>query len=155
MNRQNLFADGPWDVENEENGLRHRVFRRPDAARMGASLWELKPGASGMTWHMHYGAEEMFFVLSGRVLFRTPAGEEELSAGDYVSCPEGRAGLHAYGNPYDEPARVLGISAGGFPDVVAYPEHGYAWVATRDPDPDLPADPADPGIIQRFDFRME
>ena len=153
MNRQNLFADGPWDVENEENGLRHRVFRRPDAARMGASLWELKPGASGMTWHMHYGAEEMFFVLGGRVLFRTPEGEEELAAGDYVSCPEGRAGLHAYSNPYDVPARVLGISAGGFPDVVAYPEHGYAWVATRDPDG--PADAADPGIIERFDFRME
>jgi uncharacterized cupin superfamily protein len=153
MNRQNLFADGPWDVENDENGLLHRVFRRPDAARMGASLWQLEPGAPGMKWHMHYGAEEMFFVLSGRVLFRTPEGEEELAAGDYVSCPEGRAGLHAYSNPYDVPARVLGISAGGFPDVVAYPDHGYAWVATRDPD--VPADAADPGIIQRFDFRME
>jgi uncharacterized cupin superfamily protein len=155
MNRQNLFADSPWDVENDENGLLHRIFGRPDNARMGASLWELKPGAEGMRWHMHYGAEEMFFVLSGRVLFRTMDGEEEFSAGDYVSCPEGRAGLHAYSNPFDEPARVLGISAGGFPDVVAYPEHGYAWVATRDPDPDLPADPSDPGIIQRFDFRME
>jgi uncharacterized cupin superfamily protein len=104
---------------------------------------------------MHYGAEEMFFVLSGRVLFRTQDGEEELGAGDYVSCPEGRAGLHGYSNPYDEPARILGISAGGFPDVVAYPEHGYAWVATRDPDPDLPPDPSDPGIIQRFDFQMD
>ena len=155
MNRQNLFADGPWDVENDENGLLHRIFRRPDKARMGASLWELTPGAPGMRWHMHYGAEEMFFVLSGRVVFRTIEGEEELTAGDFVSCPEGRAGLHAYSNPYDEPARVLGISAGGFPDVVAYPEHHYAWVATRDPDPDLPADPSDPGIIQRFAFRME
>ena len=153
MNRQNLFADGPWDVENDENGLLHRIFWRPDDARMGASLWELTPGAPGMRWHMHYGAEEMFFVLSGRVVFRTIEGEEELTAGDFASCPEGLAGLHAYSNPYDEPARVLGISAGGFPDVVAYPEHHYAWVATRDPD--LPADPSDPGIIQRFDFRLE
>jgi uncharacterized cupin superfamily protein len=152
MNRQNLFADVPWDVENDENGLLHRIFWRPEGARMGASLWELKPGAPGMRWHMHYGGEEMFFVLSGRVVFRTPEGEEELGAGDFVFCPEGRAGLHAYGNPHDEPARVLGISAGGFPDVVAYPEHEYAWVATRDPD--LPATD-DPGIIQRFDFRME
>jgi uncharacterized cupin superfamily protein len=153
MNRQNLFADGPWDVENDENGLLHRIFWRPDNARMGASLWELTPGAPGMRWHMHYGAEEMFFVLSGRVVLRTIEGEEELTAGDFVSCPEGRAGLHAYSNPYDQPARVLGISAGGFPDVVAYPEHHYAWVATRDPD--LPGDPSDPGIIQRFDFRLE
>jgi uncharacterized cupin superfamily protein len=94
----------------------------------------------------------MFFVVSGRPVFRTPAGEEELAPGDFVFCPQGRTGLHAYGNPHDEPARVLGIGHGTFPDVVAYPEHGYAWVATRDPD--LPAGD-DPGIIQRFDVRLE
>ena len=154
MNRQNLFADVPWDSDERgpETGLVHRAFWRPDNARMGATLWDLAPGAPGMRMHMHYGAEEMFFVLSGRIVFRTPEGEEELAAGDFVFCPEGRAGLHAYGNPYDEPARVLGIGAGSFPDVVAYPEHEYAWVATRDPE--LPAGD-DPGIIQRFDFRLE
>jgi uncharacterized cupin superfamily protein len=152
MTDQNLFADVPWDGESEETGLRHRVFWRPDDARMGATLWELEPGASGMRMHMHYGGEEMFFVLSGRPVFRTLETERELAPGDFVFCPEGRAGLHAYSNPHDEPARVLAIAAGSFPDVVAYPEHEYAWVATRDPE--LPAD-GDPGIILRFDFRME
>jgi uncharacterized cupin superfamily protein len=154
MNRQNLFSDA-WDGENEENRMRHQVFWRPDDARMGATLYELAPGASGMHWHMHFGAEEMFFVLSGRLVFRTPDGEEELAQGDFVFCPEGRAGLHAYSNPGDEPARILGISAGSFPDVVAYPEHGYAWVATRDPDPELLARGGDPGIISRFEIPIE
>ena len=154
MNRQNLFAD-VWDVENDQNGLLHRIFWRPKNARMGASLWELRPGAEGMRWHMHYGAEEMFFVLSGRPVFRTPAGEEELVPGDFVFCPEGRAGLHAYRNPHDEPARILAMSAGSFPDVVAYPEDGYAWVATRDPDPALLAQGGDPGIIARFEIPIE
>ena len=155
MNRQNLFADGPWDSEERgpETGLVHRAFRRPDNARMGATLWDLAPGAAGMRMHMHYGAEEMFFVLSGRPLWRDLESEEELASGDFVFCPEGRSGLHAFSNPHDEPARILAISAGGFPDVVAYPDHGYAWVATRDPE--LPAAAEDPGIIQRFDFRME
>jgi uncharacterized cupin superfamily protein len=154
MNRQNLFADFPWDVEKDENGLRHRIFWRPDNARMGASLWELKAGAEGMRWHMHYGGEEMFFLLSGRLVFRTPEGEEELAPGDFVFCPEGRAGLHAYRNPYDEPARILAISTGSsFPHVVAYPEHGYAWVDTP-AGADLPGG-EDPGIVQRFDFTME
>jgi quercetin dioxygenase-like cupin family protein len=152
MNRQNLFADVPWDGEGEETGLAHRAFWRPENARMGATLWELRPGAEGMRWHMHYGAEEMFFVLAGRPLFRTMEGEEELAPGDFVFCPEGRAGLHAYCNPHDEPARVLAMSAGGYPDVVAYPEHNYAWVATRVPE--LPPG-EDPGIIARFDFRMD
>ena len=47
------------------------------------------------------------------------------------------------------------MSAGSFPDVVAYPEHGYAWVATRDPDPELLARGGDPGIIARFEIPIE
>ena len=44
------------------------------------------------------------------------------------------------------------MSAGGYPDVVAYPEDGYGWVATRVPE--LPAG-EDPGIIARFAFEPE
>ena len=47
------------------------------------------------------------------------------------------------------------MSAGSFPDVVAYPEDGYAWVATRDPDPELLAKADDPGIIARFEIPTE
>ena len=104
MIRQNLFSD-EWDGHDEEDGTRNRVFWRPDYARMGATLYELAPGAPGMRMHMHFGAEEMFFVLSGRPVLRNKDGEEELAAGDFVFCPEGRAGQHAFSNPTEEPAR--------------------------------------------------
>jgi hypothetical protein len=81
--------------------------------------------------------------------------EEKLAPGGFVFCPEGRAGLHTFSNPTEEPVGILAISAGGFPDVVAYPEHGYAWVATRDPQPDLLAKGGDPGIIVRFEIPIE
>jgi len=42
--------------------------------------------------HMHYGVEEMFFVLSGTLTVRTPEGEEELSSGDVVYFPEAGTG---------------------------------------------------------------
>jgi uncharacterized cupin superfamily protein len=154
MTRQNLFS-GEWDGDDDEIATRRRVFWRPDDARMGATLYELAPGADEDRLHMHYGAEEMFFVLSGRPLFRNQQGVEELTPGDFVFCPEGRAGLHMFSNPSDEPARLLAISAGSFPDVVAYPEHGYAWVATRDPDPELLARGGDPGVIARFEIPIE
>ena len=154
MTRQNLFSD-VWDGDDEETGRRHRVFWRPDDARMGATLYELPAGAPEGRIHMHFGAEEMFFVLSGRPVLRNQGGKETLAPGDFVFCPEGRAGLHAFGNPGEEPARILGMSAGSFPDVVAYPEHGYAWVATRNPDPELLAKGGDPGIIARFEIPIE
>jgi mannose-6-phosphate isomerase-like protein (cupin superfamily) len=74
MTRQNLFSD-TWDGADEEDGTRRRVFWRPDYARMGATLYELAPSASGMRMHMHFGAEEMFFVLSGRPVLRNQDGE--------------------------------------------------------------------------------
>jgi uncharacterized cupin superfamily protein len=154
MNRQNLFSD-LWDGEDEEAGTRHRVFWRPDDARMGATLYELGPRTADPRIHMHYGAEEMFFVLSGRPVFRNQHSEEELAPGDFVFCPEGRAGLHAFSNPTEEPAQILAMSAGGFPDVVAYPGDGYAWVATRNPDPEALAKGGDPGIIARFEIPIE
>lgn len=154
MTRQNLYSD-LWDKEGTGSGSRRRVFWRPENARMGATLYELAPGDRGDRLHMHFGAEELFFVLAGRPVLRTGEVEEQLEPGDHVSCPEGRAGLHTFSNPTDEPVRLLAVSAGGFPDVVAYPEDGYAWVATRDPDPVLLARGGDPGIIARFEIPVE
>jgi len=154
MTRQNLFSD-VWDGSDDDAGRRRRVFWRPDHARMGATLHRLPPAAPESRMHMHFGAEEMFFVLSGRPVFRNRLGTETLVPGDVVFCPEGRAGAHTFGNPTEEPAEILAISAGGFPDVVAYPEDGYAWVATRDPDPDLLAKGGDPGIVARFEIPFE
>ena len=101
--------------------------------------------------HVHYGVEEMFFVLSGRLTVCTPEGEEELSPGDVVYFPEGPDGLHTFSNPSDEPVRMLGISTKRFPDVVAYPEQGVAWVATRHPERPVP-EGGDEGVIARFDL---
>ena len=107
MTRQNLFS-GPWDGEMDEHGTRQRVFWRPDDARMGATLYRLGPSTPESRMHMHYGAEEMFFVLSGRPVLRNQHGREELAPGEVVFCPEGRAGMHTFSNPTDEPARDPG-----------------------------------------------
>lgn len=150
--RLNFFADEPWDELLDPLGIKTRFFGRPLGGRfLGASLMELRPGAPGAHYHMHYGCEEMFFVLGGTPTLRTPAGKQQLTRGDVVYCPEGRAGLHTISNPTDEPVRLLGVSADrGYPDVVAYPEHGIAWVATRNPH--APPPEYDPGIVARFEL---
>jgi mannose-6-phosphate isomerase-like protein (cupin superfamily) len=85
MRRLNFLADEPWDQVDDEDGWRVRWFGHPFAADMlGASLIELRPGSPDGPLHMHYGVEEMFFVLPGRPTVRTPEGEEQLSPGDIV-----------------------------------------------------------------------
>jgi uncharacterized cupin superfamily protein len=150
MRRLNFLEDDPWDEVEDDH--RRRWFGHPFGADMlGASLTELLPGADGGPLHLHYGVEEMFFVLSGTPTVRTPDGEERLSPGDVVYFPEGPDGLHTFSNPTSESARILGISTKRFPDVVAYPERGVAWVATRHPERPVP-EGGDEGIIARFEL---
>jgi len=104
--------------------------------------------------HMHYGVEEMFFVLSGTPTVRTPQGAEELSAGDVVYFPEGPDGLHTFSNPTDELVRMIDISTKRFPDVVAYPERGVARVATSHPERPVP-EGGDEGVIARFELASD
>ena len=152
MHRLNFLADEPWDEQNDDDRTRVRWFGHPFGADiLGASLRELLPGSPGGPLHMHYGVEEMFFVLDGTPTVRTPEAEEQLSPGDVVYFPEGPDGLHDFSNPTDEPVRLLAVSSKRFPDVVAYPEQGYAWVATRHPERPVPED-GDSGIIARFDL---
>ena len=119
---------------------------------MGATLYELSPAAPDLRMHMHFGAET-FFVLSGRPVFRNQHGEEDMAPGDFVFCPEGRAGLHAFG--ISAKSRPDPRDHAEIPDVVADPEQGYAWVATRYPHPELLAKGGHPGIIARFEIPIE
>ena len=122
MVRQSFLDDEPWDEMHEELALRTRAFARTPDQLLTGSLHELAPGSPGFRLHMHYGGEEMFFVLSGTPTLRTGTAEERLEPGAVVHCPEGRDGLHTFTNPTDQPVRLLAVSAGRFPDVVAYPE---------------------------------
>jgi mannose-6-phosphate isomerase-like protein (cupin superfamily) len=89
MRRLNFLDDQPWNEVDDESRTRARWFGHPFGADMlGASLRELLPGAPAGALHMHYGVEEMFFVLDGTPLVRTPEGEETLVPGDVVYFPE-------------------------------------------------------------------
>ena len=88
MIRQNLLSDA-WDGDDEEDGTRRRIFWRPDYARMGATLYELAPGAPGIRMHMHFGAEEMFFVLERSSRLPEPTRRRGAGSGRFRLLPRG------------------------------------------------------------------
>jgi len=95
MLRLNFLQDEPWDEVNDDIN-RVRWFGHPFGAdQLGASLIEYLPRTPDSPLHMHYGVEEMFFVLSGTPTVRTPEGAEELSPGDGRLLP-GRTGRAAH-----------------------------------------------------------
>ena len=56
---------------------------------VGLNRVQVDPGKWSTPFHRQTAEEEIFFVLSGRPVLRTPDGEEELAPGDFVSCRRG------------------------------------------------------------------
>jgi uncharacterized cupin superfamily protein len=87
-------------------------------------VFEIEPGKSNLPYHAHHGIEELLVVLSGRPTLRTPAGEQELVAGDVVAFPAGGEGAHQLINRTSAPVRYLMLSTSATADVIEYPDSG-------------------------------
>jgi uncharacterized cupin superfamily protein len=117
----NIWTDVPdW------GGLGALRLERPDGMRLGASIWELQPGAEQFVYHFHHGSEELLVVLRGRLTVRMHGGDRQLEEGDIVGFPRGPEGGHQLRNDGDETARVLIASTNTSPDVAEYPSSGKA-----------------------------
>ena len=77
---------------------------------LGATVYELEPGARWADLHVHYANEELIVVLAGTPTLHTLGGSRKLSAGEVVSCRRGMEGAHRLENESEEPARVLIVS---------------------------------------------
>ena len=126
----NVF-DPDFDAEQDEPPFtwrRARLGRQAGAERLGASLFELAPGASSFPLHVHHGNEEMIVVLEGRPTLRSIDGERELAPGELVACPAGRRGAHRIDNRSDARVRFMVVSTMHAPEVNEYPDSGKIWV---------------------------
>ncbi len=129
---ETIWADD-WESLGEEEwqgGGRSRTL--PRGEHLGATLYELPPGATGGLYHFHHGAEELLVMLRGRATLRTPAGERELEEGEVVDFPPGPDGAHQVQNRGDEPVRYLVVSNRDVRvESVEYPDSGQISVMAR------------------------
>lgn len=54
-----------WDEVPDWGGIGALRLDRADAG-LGASVWELQPGASQFVYHFHHGSDELLVVLRVR-----------------------------------------------------------------------------------------
>jgi uncharacterized cupin superfamily protein len=131
----NIF-EPEWDVTSDRDPYRWRrslVGRRAGAEKLGASVFDVPPGASTFPLHVHHANEELIVVLSGHLIVRLPDGERELGPGDVVACPAGQRGAHRLDNRSSEPARVLIVSTMLSPEINEFPDSGLLWARTFAP----------------------
>jgi uncharacterized cupin superfamily protein len=125
-----------WDAERDQPPFRWRrarLGRQAGTESLGASLYELEPGARTFPLHAHYANEELIIVLAGKPTLRTLNGERELEEGDVVACPAGRQGAHRLDNAGKTMARVLIVSTMRAPEINEMIEDGEFWLRSYPP----------------------
>jgi uncharacterized cupin superfamily protein len=126
----NVF-EPDFDAEQDKPPFtwrRARIGRQAGAEELGASLFELPPGASSFPLHVHHANEELIVVLAGTPTLRSIDAERTLAPGEVVACPAGRRGAHRLDNRSDGPARFMVVSTMNSPEVNEYPDSGKIWV---------------------------
>ena len=121
MQSANIWSDD-WAQVSDEEWAAGRSTRLPRGDQLGATVYEIAPGATGGFYHFHHGAEELLVVLRGRAVLREPAGERALEEGDVVLFPVGPGGAHQVANRSDAPVRYLMVSTRPSPEAVEYPD---------------------------------
>lgn len=84
----------------------------------------LDPGSFSYPYHFHRKSEELFVILSGKAILRTPEGLQELTEGDVVFFQTGPQGAHQLYNHTSLPCRFLDLGARVELDICEYPDSG-------------------------------
>lgn len=133
--RPNLF-NPEWESTQEQEGFRTKrasLGHQAGSDRLGASLFEIKPGNAAFPLHFHLANEEMLIVVTGTPSLRTAEGERVLAEGEVVPFLVGEEGAHQVINRTDQPVRILMISERVAPDIVIRPESGKLSAFGRPP----------------------
>jgi uncharacterized cupin superfamily protein len=144
-----------WDAEQDRGAFRwrrSRVGRQAGARELGASVFELPPGASTFPLHAHYANEEFLVVLDGSPTLRIADGERDLAQGEVVVFRTGRTGAHRIDNRTDSAIRVLVVSTMIGPDVVEHLDSEKVYARSYPPGADPPPDAVEV-MVKREDTR--
>jgi quercetin dioxygenase-like cupin family protein len=116
------------------------ILAGQDAQPAGFAAMEMSVPArfGGPIPHAHDEFDEALYVLTGRLLVGGNGEPEEARPGSMFVAPRGQR--HAFSNPFDEPALVLGLWGPPEPALAFMRDIGAALRPDTPPDPDLMRD---------------
>jgi uncharacterized cupin superfamily protein len=101
---------------------------QPRMGRLGVVMTRVTAGKSSCPFHTHHLEDEVFFIVSGRGVFRYGDTIREIKPGDAISCPAGSGIAHQVANPFEEDLVYLSIGMNDPNEVCTYPDSGKVSV---------------------------
>jgi uncharacterized cupin superfamily protein len=116
----------------EHPGYEHKrrvIVGREDSENFNVSIYEVPPGKSAVPYHYHLKNEEVFYILSGTGLLKTPEGEKPVRAGDFLYFPNNEKGAHKLTNTSDtEPLVYADFDIMHDLEAAFYPDSGKVGI---------------------------
>ena len=101
------------------------IIPQQEVGKCNATFVELLPGNYAYGYHYHEANEEVFYIISGTGIVRTPNGEIAVKAGDAITFPVGPEGAHIIRNGSETEKLVyLDFGTATVPEVVHLPDFG-------------------------------
>jgi len=99
------------------------IIARTDAKQCRASFVEVEPGNYAYGYHYHEMDEEIFYVINGTGIVRTPKGDVTVNAGEAITLPTGPDGAHVMRNGSDtEKLIYIDFDTNNVPEIVHFPD---------------------------------
>ena len=96
-------------------------------------VYEIPPGKSAYPYHYHLKNEEVFFILKGEGLLRTPEGQRPVRPGDLLHFPADPSGAHKLTNTSESELLVyLDFDVVHDLDAAIYPDSGKIGIWGKD-----------------------
>lgn len=111
------------------------LVSKGESEHCAVSLYEVPPGNAAYPYHYHKNNEESFYILSGKGLLKTPSGNKEVAAGDFIFFPANENGAHKLTNISEtEPLVYLDFDTQNDVDITFYPDSGKVAIWGKDVD---------------------
>lgn len=119
--------------EHKDYEFFKRVLVPMGENKCAIAQYEVPPGKAAFPYHYHTQHEEAFYILSGNGILKTPEGEREVTAGDFLFFPANEKGAHKLTNKSESEMLVyLDYSTRSELDVSFYPDSNKMGVWGKD-----------------------
>ena len=103
--------------------VKRTIVGKGESEHFDVSIYEVPPGKAAVPYHFHLRNEELFFILSGTGLLKSPEGERMVTAGDFLFFPNNEKGAHKITNTSETETLVYAdFDIRYDPEIAFYPD---------------------------------
>ena len=119
-------------VYTAENNYVYKPILPPQSPQSGqchVAVIEILPGKCSFDYHYHETDEEVFYIINGQGMLRTPQGELSVKQGDCILLPPGPENAHSIRNTSTEEKLVyIDFDTHNLPEITHFLDNGTVSV---------------------------